>query len=60
MHVYCIAFFTLVQQETWFALNWAIPAYIMVRAWQLSDKKPMGFLSDNSHVRAVMHVGIAN
>ena len=34
----------------------AIPA----RAWPLSDKKPMGFLPDIGHVRAVMHTEIAN
>ena len=32
----------------------------MARAWPLSDKKPMGFLSDSGHAHAVMHVGIAN
>ena len=36
----------------------AIPACITARAWPLSDKKHIGFLSDSGHVRAVMHVGI--
>ena len=30
------------------------------RTWPLSDKKPMGFLSDSGHARAVMQAGIAN
>ena len=30
------------------------------RAWPLSDKKPVGFLSDSGYVRAVMHAGMAN
>ena len=38
----------------------AIEACITARAWPLSDKKPMGFMSDSGHVRAVMHAGIAN
>ena len=38
----------------------AIPACIKARAWPLSDKKPMGFLSDIVHVHAVMHSGTAN
>ena len=32
-----------------------IPACITAHAWPLSDKKPMGFLSDSGHVRAMMH-----
>ena len=38
----------------------AIPTCITARAWLLSDQKPMGFLLDSGHVRAVMHAGIAN
>ena len=37
-----------------------IPAWITARAWPLSDKKPVDFLSDSGHVRAMMHTGIAN
>ena len=38
----------------------AIPACITARAWPLSDKKPMDFLSDSGHERAVMHGDMAN
>ena len=37
----------------------AIPACTMARAWPLFYKKPMGFLSDSGHLRAVVHVVIA-
>ena len=38
----------------------AIPTGITAPTRPLSDKKPMGFLSDSGHARAVMHAGIAN
>ena len=38
----------------------AIPACITARASPLSDKKPIGFLSDSGHVLAVMHAETAN
>ena len=37
-----------------------IPACIMTRVRPLSDNKPMGFLGASGHIRAVMHVGVAN
>ena len=36
----------------------AFPACITAHVWPLSDKKPMGFLSDSGHAHAVMHAGI--
>ena len=33
----------------------AIPSCFTPLAWPLSDKKPMGFLSDNGHIRTMMH-----
>ena len=37
----------------------SITACITARTWPLS-KKPMGFLSDSGHARALMHAGITN
>ena len=37
----------------------ATPARITARVWPLSDKRPVDFLSDSGHVRAVMHAVIA-
>ena len=36
-----------------------IPMYELYGLY-ISHEKPMGFLSDSGHVRAVMHAGIAN
>ena len=37
-----------------------IPACTTAHTWPLSDRKPMGLLSDSGHARAVMHAGITN